>query len=683
MPAVKLKPSGAKAATRCPDLRLDLDIRASFENYSKHSHGAGWHAEFFHMCTWVVLNNSSRGILSHFMQKYQPRIILDNLGTKIDIMDPSKVLDTTSKEETATILEDFNQKCSSPSFNDAGKLGLDVNSYQLVWTKITGLLGLEESEKLCCVFLKTIRILSRDKVLLNKVLEDKVLDLLLHCAGIADSPPDLQAKRFHETVAVEACQALSNIIYQSSGAQHHCCSPATVALTLEALHAAHLPHALTVGYVRLLFLMTAIVPENSFRTHTLGTHDRKVAVLQHDALSVILPLLSEARGDEGLENSGLPPSPTMHREAVERVVEVLKLSYNLCVGLSNPHSSVGQGSSGSLQMSMVADSSVSAAQQQHLDLLVDRVRQLLLATAHTHQHTQIMHSHCINVLVCVPTTALASLTPPCSGSGGGTSWWGGGAAAGGQRRRPTVYKDADMSALVQILSFLHARLNADESQSSENLTPVLTMLVTVCQSSSKVRQFVRQRVLPPLRDVTHRPEEGNSLRGRLVSLMTSPVMELKHLSATLLFVLCKQSVERLIKYSGYGNCAGLLASLGLLAGGELNTEAQEQSESDDSDTEEYHRVRHMVNPVTGCYEPVRPNPMENMSEEQKEYEAIKLVNTLDKLIRTGDIKPCGVGPDGNPQPLEHVLQLQDGGFNVPGLAASAPCEQNKSDSDSD
>ncbi|KAA0184829.1 hypothetical protein HAZT_HAZT005395 [Hyalella azteca] len=415
---------------------------------------------------------------------------------------------------------------------------------------------------------------------------------------------------------------------------------------------------------------------------------RKVAALEYNALPVMLPLIS-AQASVNADNTSNPP-PTMQREAGERVVEVLKLCYNLCVGLSSPYSSAGDGGGGSLKMAMVVDSSVSSEHEQHMRCLVDRVRQLLLATAHTHQHTQIMHSHCINVLVCVPTTALAALTPPYSSSG---SWWGGAS----QRRKPAVFKDADMSALVQILSFLHARLNAflkyrltgqGEAQSSENLTPVLTMLVTVCQSSSKVRQFVRQRVLPPLKDVTHRPEEGNSLRGRLVKLMTSPVMELKHLSATLLFVLCKQSalrhicltVERLIKYSGYGNCAGLLASLGLLAGGELSTETHEQSESEDSDTEEYHRVRHMVNPVTGCYEPVRPNPMENMSEEQKEYEAIKLVNTLDKLIRSGDIKPCGVGADGKPQPLEHVMQLQDSACFTRASTDPQPDDQH-SDSD--
>ena len=35
--------------------------------------------------------------------------------------------------------------------------------------------------------------------------------------------------------------------------------------------------------------------------------------------------------------------------------------------------------------------------------------------------------------------------------------------------------------------------------------------------------------------------------------------------------------------------------------------------------------------MTGSYEPPRPNPLENMTEEQKEYEAVKLVNMIDRL----------------------------------------------------
>lgn len=40
-----------------------------------------------------------------------------------------------------------------------------------------------------------------------------------------------------------------------------------------------------------------------------------------------------------------------------------------------------------------------------------------------------------------------------------------------------------------------------------------------------------------------------------------------------------------------------------------------------------------INPITGHVEEPMPNPMEEMTEEQKEYEAEKLVTMFDKLSR--------------------------------------------------
>lgn len=40
-----------------------------------------------------------------------------------------------------------------------------------------------------------------------------------------------------------------------------------------------------------------------------------------------------------------------------------------------------------------------------------------------------------------------------------------------------------------------------------------------------------------------------------------------------------------------------------------------------------------INPITGVVEEEQPNPMEGMTEEQKEYEAMKLVDMFDKLSR--------------------------------------------------
>lgn len=49
-----------------------------------------------------------------------------------------------------------------------------------------------------------------------------------------------------------------------------------------------------------------------------------------------------------------------------------------------------------------------------------------------------------------------------------------------------------------------------------------------------------------------------------------------------------------------------------------------------------------------------------MTDEQKEYEAIMLMQKIDELSKSGIIRPCKVGADGKPQPIEHVLELQEG-----------------------
>lgn len=39
---------------------------------------------------------------------------------------------------------------------------------------------------------------------------------------------------------------------------------------------------------------------------------------------------------------------------------------------------------------------------------------------------------------------------------------------------------------------------------------------------------------------------------------------------------------------------------------------------------------------------------------------MKLVELMDNLTRTGVVKPCKIGEDGRPEPIEHVLELRDG-----------------------
>ena len=51
------------------------------------------------------------------------------------------------------------------------------------------------------------------------------------------------------------------------------------------------------------------------------------------------------------------------------------------------------------------------------------------------------------------------------------------------------------------------------------------------------------------------------------------------------------SVGRMVKYTGFGNCSGLLAQLGLLKMNEVYSKGDYSSDSEDSDTEEYAELK--------------------------------------------------------------------------------------------
>ncbi|KAK5623441.1 hypothetical protein CRENBAI_014225 [Crenichthys baileyi] len=177
---------------------------------------------------------------------------------------------------------------------------------------------------------------------------------------------------------------------------------------------------------------------------------------------------------------------------------------------------------------------------------------------------------------------------------------------------------------------------------------------TMEELQGETRHYLRQKILPPLRDVAVRPEQDSTLRGQLVRLMTHVDTDVKDCAAELLFVLCKENVSRYVKYTGYGNAAGLLAARGLLNGRRNSGDGQfasHYSSDSDSDTEEYREARSKINLVTGRVEAEQPDPMEGMTEEEKEEEARRLICMINRLSQDQIIQPMGVTADGRLAPL--------------------------------
>ncbi len=134
--------------------------------------------------------------------------------------------------------------------------------------------------------------------------------------------------------------------------------------------------------------------------------------------------------------------------------------------------------------------------------------------------------------------------------------------------------------------------NQNGNNPRETLTPVLIALGRLSKHHRPIRKYCRSVILPPLRDLRTRPEVGNAARNKLCKLLTSTVEGVKEAAAEFLFVLCKESVARMVKYTGYGNAAGLLAQKGLMKGGKGANSKDYSDDDENSETEEYAQNAH-------------------------------------------------------------------------------------------
>ncbi|KAL7074263.1 hypothetical protein ACQ4LE_006433 [Meloidogyne hapla] len=227
-----------------------------------------------------------------------------------------------------------------------------------------------------------------------------------------------------------------------------------------------------------------------------------------------------------------------------------------------------------------------------------------------------------------------------------------------------IFEGYDVNFLDKLLKILEEHIDQYEKINapafSEHLVMFLRMMTTFSMDHKVARRYCRLKVIPPLtaEDVKHRPDVGSSFRNKLVRLISS-IGALSNASADFLFVLCKRSAGRLVKYTGFGHAAGLLADRGILG---RALAPKHPSDSEDSETEDYKEVENEVNPVTGYIPPVGQmeelrKQFESMSEEQKEHEAMKLVNAMGKLMDQGIIAPGTVGEDGHVRQVKHVAEL--------------------------
>jgi len=583
-------------------------------------------------------------------------------------------LKSGSSTEIVDKLTNFNnQHCQSTS------LDADLTKKKQLVESLFRLLRDPEQSDHHFLVLSTLRILTRDGRSLDQVFTPDRIETILHMANLVGEEEAYMtdsSSSFDSRLVVEGQKCLCNLIFNSPIIQRLCCHNSTIdgiMLRMKMYREPSLPIEVKYFDMRMLFLLTALCPDVRPRVreeyhgliYLMEAIDLIVKSTQDPSDRATKKSLRKRKGSgrrslhskESKETKSLANEPTeeddhsLTDDEINLIIEVLKVLFNLTCNLDRRNTD--------------------ETEEAHFMRLVAILHDLLLSETHIKERKEEVQSHTINLLTNMPSSTYEELLVSVEEIG----------KIGNPKYE---YEDTNVEAVAVILDFLERRLShfnlKDGSSVSntpqqptqlgqsppkplkmhESLSPVLICLAEMARSKRIIRKYLKQQIIPPLRDVKKRPEEGDTLRSQLVRLMTNPDTDVKELVADFLFVLCKESVGRLIKYTGYGNAAGLLARRGLMLGGRGNY----SSESEDSDTEEYLQAKDHINPVVGCYEPPHPNPMEGMTEEQKEYEAIRLVNAIDQMTRAGIVKPAQVGEDGKPHPVDHVLQLREGGIDA-------------------
>ncbi|KAG9322573.1 hypothetical protein KVV02_001366 [Mortierella alpina] len=246
-----------------------------------------------------------------------------------------------------------------------------------------------------------------------------------------------------------------------------------------------------------------------------------------------------------------------------------------------------------------------------------------------------------------------------------------------------------LSVLLQILDdTLRHSLNTDEEASTDGLSngteldeivpPLVLVLTNIASAGGEGRAALKARMLPEDVDRTKPLDKGNTFSARLIRRMTSMRFpQIRETVSQLLFVLCDEDPALLTRHVGYGNAAGFLmnrnlgvpssvsgagsdeassevtelpspgpasenspplASTFTAAAGKTKPPSPTPNPAPSMSSSRRYSSASAVNPITGAYYPdpsaIR-TAMADMTEEEKEEEASKLLDMFDKLRRTG------------------------------------------------
>ncbi|KAF9362776.1 hypothetical protein BGX34_005503 [Mortierella sp. NVP85] len=228
-----------------------------------------------------------------------------------------------------------------------------------------------------------------------------------------------------------------------------------------------------------------------------------------------------------------------------------------------------------------------------------------------------------------------------------------------------------LDVLTQILDdTLQHSLNTDDEASTDGLSngteldeivpPLVIVLTNIASAGPEAKAALKARLLPDDVDRSKPLDKGDSFSARLIRRMTSVRFpQIRETVSQLLFVVCDEDPATLTRHVGYGNAAGFLMNRNLgvpdsVTGAHVEEidddrpkETETTTSTPDTATSGLNSTMKVgrrastspsVNPITGSYYPdpsaIR-TAMADMTEEEKEEEAGRLLDMFDRMRRTG------------------------------------------------
>jgi len=187
----------------------------------------------------------------------------------------------------------------------------------------------------------------------------------------------------------------------------------------------------------------------------------------------------------------------------------------------------------------------------------------------------------------------------------------------------------------------------DTTNPAQSLTPILLVLTSIAKAIPRARGILKQIVFPNASQVKEESRVGieapsqnvdpNTLGGKLIPHMTSFNFALKYYVNEFLFVLCDEDANELVKMTGFGNAAGLLATYNLFsafgAGKGQATEVKMPPPRAPTREELEEEIRQATEKRVGDGKP--KGIFDTMDDEEK---AQKLGELLEKLESRGVVK---------------------------------------------